>query len=580
MRGTPSDHPHPPRRLRSSSAGRKDPRPTPVHPEPRPRGPARPSDPPSPSTWRWGKGEGSASHHPPGRRPTPANAASRRTARQHPRHHPSAHPEPVEGRPCPIALRTPPSILSLSKGDGAPVARAAPAHPEPIDACPEPRPRGPARPSDPPSPSTWRWGGGKGEGSASRHPPGRRPTPANAASRRTARQHIPHHPPLILSLSNDHPCPPPPRPPHTPPMTHRPSLLDDRRVLPISLGANWIYALPAADPARDGVLLIDAGPDYDGAWEALVTQLHVAGLDPSQVRTVLITHAHLDHCGLARRWQQQGAKLAGSADEVPRFLLGDRVVRYQADLVFRFMLEAGVPAGKLEQIIRRRRGRPASPPRPESPRSARRPPATLPRALARRPPRRPLPARPATSPTGTKSSSATAGCASSPPPATPPATPSTSKTRTTAPAHHSSAATNSCPTSPPTPACTFTARRSAFAACPPTPAPWSASQPWARGTSTPATASPATAASKTPSTAPSATTPRRQQRVLRFLRDGPLSPYQVLAKFFPHLPDARLWQAFAEVIGHIDALVERAEVVEELSDDGSLRVRRAGLDQP
>ena len=37
----------------------------------------------------------------------------------------------------------------------------------------------------------------------------------------------------------------------------------------------------------------------------------------------------------------------------------------------------------------------------------------------------------------------------------------------------------------------------------------------------------------------------------------------MLLKFFPHLPDGRLWQAMAEVVGHIDALVECGDVVEE-----------------
>ena len=32
-----------------------------------------------------------------------------------------------------------------------------------------------------------------------------------------------------------------------------------------------------------------------------------------------------------------------------------------------------------------------------------------------------------------------------------------------------------------------------------------------------------------------------------------------MERFFPHLPDGRLWQAMAEVVGHIDALEERGE---------------------
>ena len=83
-----------------------------------------------------------------------------------------------------------------------------------------------------------------------------------------------------------------------------PTMLDERRVLPIALGANWIYALPAADPARDGVLLVDAGPDYDGAWEALTAQLQAAGLTPRR-------RPHGGRDARAPRPLRAGASLAG-----------------------------------------------------------------------------------------------------------------------------------------------------------------------------------------------------------------------------------------------------------------------------
>ena len=58
---------------------------------------------------------------------------------------------------------------------------------------------------------------------------------------------------------------------------------------------------------------------------------------------------------------------------------------------------------------------------------------------------------------------------------------------------------------------------------------------------------------------------RRRQRLLRCLRDGPLTPYELLLKFFRPRPDARLLPAFAELQGQIDVLLERGEVVEERS---------------
>ena len=61
--------------------------------------------------------------------------------------------------------------------------------------------------------------------------------------------------------------------------------------------------------------------------------------------------------------------------------------------------------------------------------------------------------------------------------------------------------------------------------------------------------------------------------MLRFLREGPLTPYAVMEKFFPHLPDTRLWQATAEVVGHIDAREEKGLVVEERDADGRILIR-------
>ena len=58
------------------------------------------------------------------------------------------------------------------------------------------------------------------------------------------------------------------------------------------------------------------------------------------------------------------------------------------------------------------------------------------------------------------------------------------------------------------------------------------------------------------------------------LAEGPMSPYELLTTMFSRLPDRRLWQAMAEVTGHIDALVVRGEAVEE-DVDGLLTLRIA-----
>lgn len=65
----------------------------------------------------------------------------------------------------------------------------------------------------------------------------------------------------------------------------------------IELSYNRLYLVESG-----GVrVLIDAGPDYAGAWDSLLAQL--AGHTPD---AVVATHAHSDHAGMGKRWQELG----------------------------------------------------------------------------------------------------------------------------------------------------------------------------------------------------------------------------------------------------------------------------------
>lgn len=74
----------------------------------------------------------------------------------------------------------------------------------------------------------------------------------------------------------------------------------------IALGDNTVHLVE-----RGGArLLVDTGPDYAGAWEALREGL--AGGTPA---VVVATHGHHDHAGLGRRWQAAGVPVwVGKAD--------------------------------------------------------------------------------------------------------------------------------------------------------------------------------------------------------------------------------------------------------------------------
>ena len=127
------------------------------------------------------------------------------------------------------------------------------------------------------------------------------------------------------------------------------------RILPLSLGTNLLYALPG--PA--GVTLVDAGPDYEGAWEELLAQLAAHGIAPADVRTVLLTHAHLDHAGLAARWQAHGARILIGRADAPALALDDAAREHERALARRELLRHGVPP---DLLVESRAPEPARPP--------------------------------------------------------------------------------------------------------------------------------------------------------------------------------------------------------------------------
>jgi metallo-beta-lactamase class B len=77
-----------------------------------------------------------------------------------------------------------------------------------------------------------------------------------------------------------------------------------------ALGRTSTVVWAATTP--DGILLIDAG--YPEQVETvLLPGLRMLGLDPRDVKFVLITHGHADHFGGAAYFQQRGARVALSA---------------------------------------------------------------------------------------------------------------------------------------------------------------------------------------------------------------------------------------------------------------------------
>ncbi len=76
----------------------------------------------------------------------------------------------------------------------------------------------------------------------------------------------------------------------------------------IALGDNTVHLIERAGTR----LLVDTGPDFAGAWEAL--QAGLAGELPD---VVVATHGHHDHAGLGRRWRAVGAPVWVGKDDGP-----------------------------------------------------------------------------------------------------------------------------------------------------------------------------------------------------------------------------------------------------------------------
>lgn len=120
------------------------------------------------------------------------------------------------------------------------------------------------------------------------------------------------------------------------------------RIIPISLptpfyiGPVNVYLI-----AEDPVTLIDTGPKTKEANEALLDGLRKARIHITDIRRIVLTHAHEDHCGLARsvRDQAKNAEVLVHAWET-----GHRVGRLEYEDHRQLLVRAGVPQAEIETM--------------------------------------------------------------------------------------------------------------------------------------------------------------------------------------------------------------------------------------
>jgi glyoxylase-like metal-dependent hydrolase (beta-lactamase superfamily II) len=122
------------------------------------------------------------------------------------------------------------------------------------------------------------------------------------------------------------------------------------KIIPISLptpfyiGPVNVYLIK-----EDPVTLIDTGPKTPEAIAALRAGLRSAGLSVNNIRRIVLTHAHEDHCGLARALRDE----AKDADVyVHNWETGHRASRLEHEESLRLLQRAGVPDDEIQSMRR------------------------------------------------------------------------------------------------------------------------------------------------------------------------------------------------------------------------------------
>ena len=120
------------------------------------------------------------------------------------------------------------------------------------------------------------------------------------------------------------------------------------KILPISVPTPfYIGPVNVYLVAEDPITIIDTGPKTKESITALRDGLRSAGFRVSDIRRIVLTHAHEDHCGLARSLRDE-AKNAEVL--VHQWETGHRHSRLEYDEHRQLLIRAGVPDDEIVRL--------------------------------------------------------------------------------------------------------------------------------------------------------------------------------------------------------------------------------------